>query len=136
MKQDLATSVFAAVVGVLVAYFATNMFLPELEDVSFNTIADGESFALTDPNADIFNARAVNPTVEVYVGNCDEKDENGECLDGVITDGDGGSGDEIDTESEEEPEDNENKDDSSNIVPDSDLTPEPTPEPEIEPEEE
>ena len=67
------------------------MFLPELEDVSFNTIADGESFALTDPNADIFNARAVNPTVEVYVGNCDEKDENGECLDGVITDGDGGS---------------------------------------------
>ena len=34
-----------------------------------------------EPNVGIFNYKALNPTVEVYVGNCEEYNAVGECVD-------------------------------------------------------
>ena len=112
MKQDLATSVFAAVIGVLVAYFVCNMFLSDPEDVTFSTLSESESFALVTPDPEIFNVRSVNPTVEVYVGNCENLGENNTCNDEIVTEG---------------------GDNTSNTIPE--VTPEPTPEVENENEE-
>ena len=36
MKTDLATSIIAAIAGVLIAYFVTNLFMGPIEDVSYN----------------------------------------------------------------------------------------------------
>ena len=69
MKIDLATSIVVAVIGVVAAFFVANLLLPGFSDVSFKTISDkSNNYSLTDPNPEIFNYRALNPTVEVYVG--------------------------------------------------------------------
>lgn len=81
MKTDLATSVVAAIAGIVIAYFVTNIFTPGLADVSFKTLNDSVNASLSEPDDEIFNFRAVNPTVEVYVGQCQEYNENGECID-------------------------------------------------------
>ena len=88
MKQDLVTSIFAAVVGALVAYFVCGMFLPSFDDMSVTIpkLAAEESFSLSEPDAEIFNYRSVNPTVEVWVGGCKNLGNNGVCNDDVITD--------------------------------------------------
>lgn len=83
MKTDLATSVVAAVIGVVVAYFVCGIFLPEIADVSFDVIdSKNLNYSLTNPNPEVFNYRAVNPTVPVIIpGECDTLDSNGNCVD-------------------------------------------------------
>lgn len=80
MKQDLATSILTAIVGIIIAYFVCNMILPEISSFSYKTLSTTLTYNLDDPNPEIFNFRAVNPTVEVYVGNCDSYDINGNCM--------------------------------------------------------
>jgi|GEM_PF-743739 len=84
MKTDLATSIGVAIVGALVAFFVCNLFVGEIEDVSFQTIDLSVSADLAEPNIEVFNYKALNPTVEVYVGQCSEFDGYGNCLDGTI----------------------------------------------------
>lgn len=79
MKTDLATSIGVAILGVLIAYFVCNFFIGPIESVSFKTIEQDVDATLAEPNVNVFNYKALNPTVEVYVGNCGERDENGEC---------------------------------------------------------
>ncbi len=86
MKFDLATSIITAVIGVVVAFFVMNLFLPAIEDFSFKVLGTTPITTLTDPNPEIFNYRAINPTVEVYVGQCEEYDANGECVKKVTSD--------------------------------------------------
>lgn len=82
MKNDLATAIITAVIGVVASYFLVGLLFGEIEDVSISSVDPNLTVNLTEPNADIFNFRAVNPTVEVYVGQCDEYDETtGVCLD-------------------------------------------------------
>lgn len=81
MKTDLATSIGLTIVGAAVAYFVTNMFIGPQEDVTIKTIESSVDLTLVEPNPEVFNYRAINPTVEVYVGECTEVDVNGECLD-------------------------------------------------------
>ncbi len=72
MKSDLATSIAIAIVGVLIAYFTCNLLTGEIPGFSFSAIDSSTSsdFAdLAEPNPEIFNYKAINPTVEVYVGN-------------------------------------------------------------------
>ncbi len=95
MKSDLITAIVAAILSATVAYFICGMFLPGLEDVSFPTLEGENDYTLSEPNVDVFNYRAINPTVEVYVGDCTEYDANGNCLDY----------DEIEDQTEEELED-------------------------------
>ena len=81
MKNDLATSIFVAIAGVLIAYFVCNMFIGEIESVSFKTINSTISSSVGEPDPEVFNSTAINPTVEVYVGDCKNYDYYGNCLD-------------------------------------------------------
>ena len=81
MKKDLTTTIIAAIAGVVAAYFITNMFLPGIENFSFKNLNGNTNFTLAEPDEEIFNYRAVNPTVEVYVGQCMEYDADGVCID-------------------------------------------------------
>lgn len=81
MKRDLATTIIAAVIGIFTAYFITNLFLPEISNVSVKTLSGNNKYTLSTPSDDVFNYRAVNPTVEVYVGQCTEYNADGICID-------------------------------------------------------
>lgn len=83
MKTDLTTSILAAVIGVIIAFFVCNMFIPGIEDFTIKTLGTNLTYSLAEPNSEIFNYRAVNPTVEVYVGQCKEYDANGNCVEQV-----------------------------------------------------
>lgn len=80
MKTDLFTSIAAAVAGVLIAFFVTNLFIGPIEDVTYTTVDAKVNASLATPDPEVFNYRALNPTVEVYVGECDEYNEYGECV--------------------------------------------------------
>lgn len=84
MKTDLASSIGIAIAGVLISYFVCNLFIGPIDDVSVKTVDSSFTTDIAEPNPELFNYRAINPTVEVYVGdddNCTEYDDNGECID-------------------------------------------------------
>lgn len=117
MKQDLVTSIFAAVVGALVAYFVCGMFLPNFDEMSvtISKLANEESFSLTEPDSEIFNYRSVNPTVEVYVGDCKNMGDNGICNDEIVTDyNQNNQNNNQEEEDEEENNEEENNEEENN----------------------
>ena len=81
MKNELATAISAAVLGLAISYFVTGLFIPDLEAVTIKTVDGKVDVTLTNPDPEIFNYRAENPTVEVYVGSCREYNALGECRD-------------------------------------------------------
>ena len=80
MKTDLATTILTGIIGVLAAFFICKLLLPAIDDVTIKTINAESAYTIIEPNPEIFNYRAINPTVETWVGQCDELDENGECV--------------------------------------------------------
>lgn len=68
MKTDLASSIGAAIVGVLIAYFICNLFIGPIEDFTVKTVDSSVGAELVEPDPEVFNYKALNPTVEVYVG--------------------------------------------------------------------
>ena len=80
MKTDLATAIGAAIVGFILAFFVTNLLTGEIEDFTYKTVETTVTTNLDEPDPEVFNYRALNPTVEVYVGTCTEYDSNGECI--------------------------------------------------------
>lgn len=80
MQKDLLTAIIAAVAGVVVAFVATNFLLGPIQSVTYNTIDSTVNTTIAEPDPEVFNYRALNPTVEVYVGECTEYDERGECI--------------------------------------------------------
>ena len=79
MKQsDIITVVLIAAIGVVVSAIGCNAILgnPDEASVSFKTV-EMISGDLAQPDSEVFNPSAVNPTVEVYVGNCADVDQNG-----------------------------------------------------------
>ena len=82
MKTDLTTSILAAVVSVIIAYFACNVLLPKIDNFTIKVLSSGVDSNLIAPNPEVFNFRSINPTVEVYVGQC----EGNDCNNGVIID--------------------------------------------------
>ncbi|MDO4742193.1 MAG: hypothetical protein Q4A79_02355 [Candidatus Saccharibacteria bacterium] len=81
MKKDLVSYVLLGIIGVVATYVVCDMLLPSLTSVSFKTLNSDPGYSLAEPNPEIFNFRAINPTVEVYVGECTKYDSNGICLD-------------------------------------------------------
>lgn len=79
-KTDLFTSIVAAIAGVLIAFFVTNLFIGPIKDVTYKKVNTNVNADITDPNPEVFNYKALNPTVEVYVGECIEYDQYGECV--------------------------------------------------------
>ena len=79
MKQsDIFTIIIVATVGVVVSSFLVNMILgdPSSKSVSFKTVEVVEA-SLVNPDPEVFNPEAIDPTVEVYVGDCVDRDQNG-----------------------------------------------------------
>ena len=87
MKNDLATSIIIAIVGTLLAFFLCNFLVGEIEPVSVKVINGSYGAEVADPDPEVFNYKAINPTVEVYVGdgendNCSQYDSEGNCITG------------------------------------------------------
>ena len=78
MKTDLASAIGAAIVGLLIAFFVTNFFTGEIEDFSYKTVETTVNADLGSPNPEVFNYRALNPTVEVYTDEDEEDEETNE----------------------------------------------------------
>ncbi|MBQ3294466.1 hypothetical protein IJG98_01945 [Candidatus Saccharibacteria bacterium] len=76
--SDYVTVGFVAILVTAIAYFAVNSILgdPKTKTVRFEYLSDVET-TLSTPNAEVFNAAAVNPTVEVYIGSCVDQDQDG-----------------------------------------------------------
>ena len=82
MKLDMFTAVGVAVGGILIAFFVTNLLFTEPDpyqvpiiNTSASSTAENFDYAsLSEPDNEVFNYDALNPTVEVYVGECDEYD--------------------------------------------------------------
>lgn len=82
MKQsDIISVVGIAFFGFIVSYFIVDALMkPDEASVTYKTVSP-ISNSVTPPDQDMFNVNAINPVVEVHVGNC--VDENGN---GVIDD--------------------------------------------------
>ena len=79
MKQsDIFSIIIIATVGTLFSYFSVNSFLgdPDLEMVNIKTIQEITP-SIDSPDPELFNPGAINPTVEVFVGECEDLDQNG-----------------------------------------------------------
>ena len=77
-RSDIFTVTFIASVGVLLTFIACSFLLgdPDTRYLKHKTI--GKTTAdLTSPDPEVFNVDAINPTVEVYVGSCEDVDRNG-----------------------------------------------------------
>lgn len=77
-RSDIFTVTFIASAGVLLTFIACSFLLgdPDTRYLKHKTI--GKITAdLTSPDPEVFNVDAINPTVEVYVGSCEDVDRNG-----------------------------------------------------------
>ena len=80
MKQsDIFTLILVAGIGSLGSFFLCNAILgdPDEASVEFTRLSQVISADLTEPDPEIFNSTAINPTIEVYVGDCEDIDQNG-----------------------------------------------------------
>lgn len=80
MKQsDIVTLILIAGIGTLAAFFACNAILgdPNEAKVEFKTVSRVIDSEVKMPDPEIFNSGAINPTIEVYVGDCEDIDQNG-----------------------------------------------------------
>ena len=77
-KSDLITAALIAIIGTIAAYFLVDSIMgnPEEETVSFKYVGNTLG-GLAEPDAEVFNSGAINPTVDVYVGNCVDQNQNG-----------------------------------------------------------
>ena len=88
MKKELATAIGAAIFGVIASYLICNLFIGEIQPVTFSTVDETVTTDLASPSPEVFNYKALNPTVEVYVGDCAEFDISGNCITGTTGEGD------------------------------------------------
>ena len=76
--SDYVSLGFIALFVTIIAYFLVNSIMGDPKELSVKfEYLSGVSKDLATPNEEIFNAGAVNPTVEVYVGNCLDQDQDG-----------------------------------------------------------
>ncbi len=80
MNKDLITAIGTAIVGVVLAYFVTNLIVKPADPITVKTVDSNVSANIDEPSPEIFNYLSLNPTVEVYVGDCTETNEYGECV--------------------------------------------------------
>lgn len=77
-RSDIFTITIVVSVGMLMAFLISNAILgdPDMEKVSFNVV-EPVSDTVDDPDPELFNSKAINPTVEVEVGVCEDTNGNG-----------------------------------------------------------
>ena len=78
--SDYVSLAIIAIMGTVIGYLLLNSLLGDPQDISFEYLV-GEGSDLKEPDSEIFNFGAINPTVEVYVGSCLDKDGDGRLSD-------------------------------------------------------
>ncbi|MBQ3309611.1 hypothetical protein IJG78_02950 [Candidatus Saccharibacteria bacterium] len=78
-QSDIFTIIIVGTVGTVVAAILCNLILgdPNDKSVTFKTVKVVEA-SLAQPDPEVFNVEAINPTVEVYVGECEDIDQDGQ----------------------------------------------------------
>lgn len=78
-KKDIASIIAVAILGTVAAIVAVNSILGDINDKSatFKYI-DVVSNSVGTPDPEVFNPDAINPTVDVFVGGCVDKNGNGQ----------------------------------------------------------
>lgn len=78
-RSDIYSLILVAGIGTLAAFFACNAILgdPSEAKVEFKSVSNVFSNELANPEKEVFNSTALNPTIEVYVGDCEDIDQNG-----------------------------------------------------------
>ena len=80
MKTDIVTTIVAATIGIIVSFLiVSNLIIKDPSPVSIKTLTTTVNSNLDEPNVEVFNYRAVNPTVEAYV-DCTNYDYAGNCI--------------------------------------------------------
>lgn len=79
MKQsDIFTIIIIASIGMVGAFFASNAILGNPDELMLkHKNISPISTEVVEPDPETFNRDAINPTVEVYVGQCEDVDQNG-----------------------------------------------------------
>ena len=77
-KKDIISVVAVAILGVAMAIVVVNALLGDIDDKSatFRSI-DVVNSSVGAPDPEVFNPEAINPTVDVFVGTCVDKNGNG-----------------------------------------------------------
>lgn len=69
-KSDIAMIILIASISVLVAYFVAKAVIGDVQNESVQVkTADPITTDVTEPDPTVFNSDAINPTVEVIIGN-------------------------------------------------------------------
>lgn len=80
MKQsDIFSLIMIAGIGTLVAFFVCQSIMGDPDDASikYTRLSSVISNNLEMPDPEVFNSTAINPTVEVFVGDCEDINQNG-----------------------------------------------------------
>lgn len=81
MKSEIMLASIVAIIGVISAYLVCNLFVGDSDLVKVKKINGDISTEISVPDSEIFNYRALNPTVDIFIGTCTELDETGDCAD-------------------------------------------------------
>jgi hypothetical protein len=69
-KSDIAMIILIASVSVMIAYFVAKAIVGDVQNETVKVkTTDTISTDITQPDASVFNTNAINPTVEVIIGN-------------------------------------------------------------------
>lgn len=76
-KSDIAMIILIASISVLVSYFVAKAVLGDVQNQSVKVkTADPISTNITQPDPTVFNSNAINPTVQVIIGNGQSQTSN------------------------------------------------------------
>ena len=77
-RSDIFTIILVSGIGIIISVFVVNLMLGNVDEKSMTIKnVDVISSDVPMPEPDVFNADAINPTVEVFVGDCLDSDGNG-----------------------------------------------------------
>jgi hypothetical protein len=69
-KSDIAMIILIASISILLAYFAAKTIVGDVQNQSVKVkTTEKISTDVTQPDPSVFNSNAINPTVEVIIGN-------------------------------------------------------------------
>ena len=105
-NTDIALIILIAVISVVISYFLGNWILGNPGDLTAEmTYVDSITGVVEDPEVEEFNGSMRNPTVEVYIGECEDgkvwDEDTNTCIDsedGGDENGGGGTGGDEPTE--------------------------------------
>jgi hypothetical protein len=76
-KSDIAMIILIASISVLVAYFVAKAIIGDVQNESVQVkTADPITTEVAEPDPTVFNSNAINPTVEVIIG--DSRNQGGQ----------------------------------------------------------